>query len=163
MNEEWRPALGFEGRYEVSSLGRVASLPTRTWPTRRLLSVSFAKKRGGYARVVLRRDGKQFARPVHVLVCEAFHGVRPDGMQVRHLDGQVLNNAATNLAWGTAAENERDKVRHGTHQNAVKDTCKDGHPLAGPNLYITPSTGARQCRTCRRRDRANYRARKAAA
>lgn len=29
--------------------------------------------------------------------------------------------------------------------------CKYRHPLAGDNLYITPSTGSRQCRECMRR------------
>ena len=35
-------------------------------------------------------------------------------MQVRHLDGNRNNNAASNLAWGTKAENEADKFQHGT-------------------------------------------------
>jgi len=32
--------------------------------------------------------------------------------------------------------------------------CPSGHPYSGEHLYITPSTGHRRCRTCRRnRDR----------
>jgi predicted XRE-type DNA-binding protein len=51
---------------------------------------------------------------VHRLVCEAFHGPCPDGMHCRHLDGSRANNTPSNLCWGTKAENEADKLRHGT-------------------------------------------------
>ncbi len=53
-------------------------------------------------------------RYIHQLVCEAFHGPRPDGLQVRHLNGIKTDNRASNLVWGTPAENHADKVRHGT-------------------------------------------------
>lgn len=49
------------------------------------------------------------------LVCAAFHGPRLSGLMVRHLDGNSLNDHADNLAWGTAAENSADAIRHGTH------------------------------------------------
>jgi hypothetical protein len=40
---------------------------------------------------------------------------RMDGQTVvRHLDGNKLNNALENLAWGTPQENSRDMVGHGT-------------------------------------------------
>lgn len=50
---------------------------------------------------------------VHDLVCEAFHGLRPDGMEAAHYDGNRLNNQAGNLRWATHEENEADKIRHG--------------------------------------------------
>jgi hypothetical protein len=53
-------------------------------------------------------------RYVHALICEAFHGPRPDGHEVRHLDGDRTNNAARNLAWGTPQQNSDDKRVHGT-------------------------------------------------
>lgn len=54
------------------------------------------------------------SRSVHVVVCETYHGPRPPGMVARHLDGNPLNNQASNLAWGTRAENAEDARRHGT-------------------------------------------------
>ena len=52
---------------------------------------------------------------VHRVVCLAYHGVQPEQAQVvRHLDGNILNNRAANLCWGTYAENEADKIAHGT-------------------------------------------------
>lgn len=48
----------------------------------------------------------------HALVCEAFHGPRPEGMEVAHHDGNRLNNQAGNLRWTTHRDNEADKIRH---------------------------------------------------
>ena len=159
MTEEWRPVPGFGDRYEISNLGRVASLPTRTWPTRRILSAAF-HVRGGYPFVTLHRDGRNFHRKVHHLVCEAFNGPRPSGALVRHLDGNPCNNVPSNLAWGTASENIHDTVNHGRHHSASKTHCIHGHPLAGANLYVNPASGSRQCRVCQRRAKADYAARK---
>lgn len=154
---QWRPVPGFEGRYEVSDDGRVASLPTRTWPTRRILAVVLAK-RGGYPSVVLRANGKQYARKVHRLVCEAFNGAPPPNrVVVRHLDGDKTNNTPGNLAWGTHSENSADTVAHGNHPGANKDFCKFGHALSGENLYVNKSSGARQCRTCQSDAKRKYR------
>lgn len=42
---------------------------------------------------------------VHRLVCEAFHGPCPPGMEVLHDDEDGLNNRPENLRWGTRKEN----------------------------------------------------------
>ena len=41
-HEEWRPIRGYEGRYEVSSLGRVRSLPRKYCPASRNLHAAVA-------------------------------------------------------------------------------------------------------------------------
>jgi hypothetical protein len=52
----------------------------------------------------------------HILVCEAWHGVRPTPEhQVRHRDGTKTNNRPDNLCWGTAKENHSDRWDHGTY------------------------------------------------
>lgn len=66
------------------------------------------------------RDGHGGTRRtyVHILVAEGFIGKKPfPGAHVRHLDGNPSNNAVTNLAWGTAMQNEEDKRRHGTWES----------------------------------------------
>lgn len=46
---------------------------------------------------------------IHRAVCLLFNGEPPeDGMCVRHLDTNLHNNRASNLAWGTAADNAED-------------------------------------------------------
>lgn len=68
----------------------------------------------GYLTVSLCHNNIKVTKNVHRLVCMAFHGMPPHpSMQVRHLDGNPNNNAATNLAWGTQIENWQDREAHG--------------------------------------------------
>jgi hypothetical protein len=123
---EWRPIPGFPG-YEVSDTGRVRSYWRRwfrgvgrgrgcAWlPGNTSREMRFrVDPRTGYCHVQLRRDGKAHQRYLHRLVLEAFRGPCPPGHETRHLDGVRSNNVLTNLAWGTKAENEADRHRHGT-------------------------------------------------
>ena len=138
----WLPVVGFEGLYEVSSNGRVASLLGRN---RRILRAGDSR---GYRLVILRRGGMSHTRLVHRLVLEAFVGPRPEGMVARHLNGDPGDNRLENLAWGTQSENNYDKVRHGTHHNANKTHCPSGHEYRGDNIKWYK--GFRFCRACHR-------------
>lgn len=159
VTETVRPIEGFPG-YHVSDQGNVYS----TWirgrsarpdgPMQRLSPALHV--RGGYPYVTLHRGGRHFHRKVHHLVCEMFNGPRPPGTVARHLDGNPSRNVPDNLAWGTSSQNNYDRVRHGTHHNAVKTHCKHGHPLSGSNLYINPASGSRQCRICQARAKRDY-------
>lgn len=105
----------------------------------------------GYLTLRLKvEDGRQRTRPVHALVAEAFLGPRPDGLQVRHLNGDRTDARVSNLAYGTQSENMLDAVRHGTHPQARKTHCPKNHPYDEVNTYINPANGQRMCRTCRR-------------
>lgn len=118
--EEWRSIEEFAD-YEVSSFGRVrratAGRGTRIgaiikWHT----NVSTA-----YPTVRFMRQGHQHARTVHSLVARAFLGPRPNGLQIRHFDGDTMNCRADNLMYGTAKENGEDKVRHGRSSAGEKN------------------------------------------
>lgn len=68
----------------------------------------------GYPSVRLTIDGRRKRWTVHGLVARCFLPPQPSpSHQIRHLDGDKSNNAADNLAWGTAAENAEDRARHG--------------------------------------------------
>lgn len=70
--------------------------------------------RDGYLCVLLQLEtGERKAIRVHRAVCEAIHGRKPSGQEVRHLDGDKRNNAAENLRWGTQKENAADRDAHG--------------------------------------------------
>jgi hypothetical protein len=104
--EEWRDVIGFEDFYEVSSHGRV-----RSKYTGKVLSLN--KGTHGYL-VAHLYNKKRTARTVHSLVMEAFVGLRPDAMQVCHADNDKHNNRLENLRYDTAANNNSDKLKHGT-------------------------------------------------
>ena len=108
--EEWRPVVGYEGLYEVSSLGRVRRMLKRGRAPKTLVPVL----RGGRYRVSLCREGVSTQAKIAHLVAAAFHGPRPDGFDVAHNDGDALNDSASNLRYATRRENIRDKYEHGT-------------------------------------------------
>src|ERR1051326_2347282 len=101
--EEWRPAVGFEGQYEVSNHGRVRTV-SRLMPG----FVSGA----GYHQVnvihtEIKKGKRTKKRSVHLLVAEAFLGPRPKGMVINHKDGNKRNNNASNLEYMTQPDNLR--------------------------------------------------------
>lgn len=107
MSEQWRPVVGWEGLYEVSSEGRVRSF--RRGANGRVLRPGIASH--GYPTVALGRGNTQ---SVHVLVAAALLGPCPEGQEVRHRDGKRTNPRATNLRYGTRSDNINDAVRSGS-------------------------------------------------
>lgn len=68
-----------------------------------------------YLNISLRCDGARRQRyRVNRLIATAFHGLAPEGMVARHLNGDRLNNRPDNLGWATQADNIADKIVHGT-------------------------------------------------
>lgn len=68
----------------------------------------------GYLKVTISIRGRRQDKYAHRLICEAFHGPCPPDHECRHLDGRRDHNVPSNLCWSTKAENEADKLRHGT-------------------------------------------------
>lgn len=116
MNEVWKDVPGYEGRYQVSDLGRVKSLPNQQRKTEAVMKL--AVKSNGYVSVCLTDAHKGSRRQrdhwVHSLVLEAFVGFCPSGMECCHGDGNRSNNRLGNLRWGTKKSNAEDKRKHGT-------------------------------------------------
>lgn len=115
MRKLWRPVVGHEGHYEVSSHGDVRSLTRaidcddgrrRTFRGKPL-SPNFSV---GYPIVDL---GKRRSVKVHRLVAEAFVEGMFEGAHVNHIDGDKTNNHCTNLEWVTQAENNRHAIEAG--------------------------------------------------
>jgi hypothetical protein len=99
--EVWAPVRGYEGVYEVSSLGSVRRCDSYHASPKTLKP---ADKRG-YLQVCLSMGGAMCTFTVHRLVCEAFIGPRPDGMDINHKNGNKADNSAANLEYVTHAEN----------------------------------------------------------
>ncbi len=161
--ERWLPIDGYEGVYEVSDQGRVRSLDRVDTSGRRRAGVVLAQviSSTGYHQVGLHYGGATRTMHVHRLVMLTFAGPEPEGMEVRHLDGDRTNSRLANLAWGTHAENMQDQRAHGTHRNTVKTHCPAGHPYVGENLMVDRD-GHRRCAICRRQDWLRVSARRSA-
>ena len=122
--EEWKDCVGWEGWYQVSSYGRVRSLPRKVEAPNRWgeckreypgVLLRQRERAFGHMAVGLRKAGKAKLALVHRLVCEAFNGPCPkDKYHCAHKDGKPGNNRADNLYWATAQENSEDARRHGT-------------------------------------------------
>jgi len=125
--EIWKQIEGYEGYYEVSDRGRVRSI-------KRIIKRSDGKiktfkevirkpqtsngngRKDGYQAVFLCRNGHQKRCCVHRLVANAFIKNKPKNCkyEVMHLDGDKLNNHASNLRYGSRKCNMAFKVEHGT-------------------------------------------------
>lgn len=142
---------GFDGYYATTE-GRIWS--TREWRgTRgRWLRGGVHSRRTGHLSVML--AGAHHL--THAVVALTFLGPRPEGLQVRHLNGDPTDNRVVNLAYGTAKENRQDTLLHGTDHWASRSECKSGHPFDDVNTYQRPD-GGRQCRECKRRADARLR------
>lgn len=108
--EIWRPVVGFEGLYEVSNYGNVASLNYRNTGKRHLLKPLVHPC--GYKTIHLWKDRvRERTKTIHRIVWEAFNGEIPEGMQINHIDENKENNCLWNLNLMTAKEN----TNWGTH------------------------------------------------
>lgn len=104
--------------YMVSSWGRVESQHTFHGRAPRIHSVRLSHD--GYQYVKLRCDGRVKFCKVHILVAEAFIGLRPDGLVVNHRDKDRQNNRPENLEWVTVQRN----TEHGWETGRVNKMRK---------------------------------------
>lgn len=125
MTEQWKPVVGFEDTYEVSSMGRVRSMDryvaaghkgkgTRFVPGKML---SPRNDGHGYNAVDLRSAGQgkpRYPAKIYRLVAEAFIGLPPTPRHaVNHINGIKRDDRVENLEWVTHAENLAHAVRTG--------------------------------------------------
>lgn len=142
MPEEiWKPISGFEGRYEVSSLGRVRSLMDNKGNRRIKIRKTRLTKRG-YLYLNLWIKGKMHTKVVHKLVAEAFLD-KPDNAQcINHINGVKTDNRVENLEWCTFSENTLHAIRIGlvvdqaSHFKMKGKHGKD-HPTSKPVKQYT--------------------------
>lgn len=112
--EEWRPVVGYEGRYEVSNLGRVRSVEriieaVGTYGGKRIVRSCILKPQYGkepYGRVALGSGNEK--RRIHRLVAQAFIPNPENKRCVDHINGDKHDNRASNLRWCTHYENNNN-------------------------------------------------------
>lgn len=133
MKEEWKPVVGYEGLYEVSSTGKVMSLARVVVAhngdmrpfVQRVLTLHSSKITKRHPKpmfhVELWKGNKRQVFLIHRLVAHHFIP-NPEGKpQINHIDGNRRNNHISNLEWVTSRENNKHAYRIGLHK---KHNCK---------------------------------------
>lgn len=159
MTEEWKYIPGFEGRYEVSSYGRVRAVSFRqryllrngqaAYRVKKPHEVAQQQINSGYLIVHLHLDGVRKAMTVHRLVAAAFCGT-PRG-DVNHLNGDKTDNRCTNLEWTDRTSNHLHAVGLGLNRQA--------QPVLDPRTgisYPSVTQAARGARVSHRTVRAQF-------
>lgn len=104
MKEElWKDIEGYDGKYQISSLGRLRStyfLDAYGVKRYRIYYIKWSEITKGYLGTRLCLNGKMIdSVKAHRLVAEAFIP-NPEGLpQVNHIDGNKKNNRVDNLEW----------------------------------------------------------------
>lgn len=124
-DEIWKVIPEFND-YEVSNLGNIRSLDrvkkinssnqfNQFQFEIKLKGINLKKQidKDGYYYVKLRKNSQQHKFFIHQLVMITFVGKPDTDQQVRHLDGNNINNNLNNLKYGTAKENANDRELHG--------------------------------------------------
>lgn len=124
--EIWKPIVGYEEFYEVSSLGRVKGLDRRV---KNKNGERFAKgvikqtklNNNGYEIISLFKNGKEKTYLIHRLVAQAFIPNPNNFPEINHRDEIKTNNRLDNLEWC-----DRKYNRHyGTRiERCAKKHCK---------------------------------------
>ena len=130
--EEWLPVAGYEGLYEVSSLGNIRSLDRYCLGKDGRAELHHGKVlyntpgKRGYVTVHLRDAlGRCRRRSAHSVVAEAFLGARPAGHDILHLNGRRTDNRVANLRYGSRAENLHQTYEYGGRAGPGKLDAKD--------------------------------------
>lgn len=143
-NEVWKEIIGFEGLYDISSLGRVKRRSYKKnignnalQPIKEKILTNVIGTDGYYA-LILHNNYKHKRFKIHRLI--AIHFISNPELKpcVNHIDGNKLNNSISNLEWCTYSENNLHKYRvlgikdkkpfGGDHWNSKKviQLTKDG-------------------------------------
>ena len=118
MEEEiWKPVKGYEGLYEISSLGRVKSLSRSVLKKNnriinlkeKILKPSINSR--GYYCLILRKNFTPKSHTVHQLVASSFLNHIPNGYKnvVNHINFNRVDNRLINLEVITSRENTNKK------------------------------------------------------
>ena len=110
MKEVWRPVVGYEGLYEVSSFGRIRSLERRARTANGYRKVpgkimSPRPHHAGYVCMQFCVGHKRSYKTYHRVVAEAFIP-NPEGLpEINHKNGDKKDNRPENLEWCTRRQN----------------------------------------------------------
>jgi hypothetical protein len=122
LEEIWLPILGYEGLYEISSLGRVKSL-ARIYISTKGHKQSLKEKilnsgddSYGYRSVSLSKNNSQKTQKIHRLVAQTFIPNLNNYPQVNHINGIKIDNRVENLEWCNNSHNQIHAYKTGLNK-----------------------------------------------
>lgn len=132
--EIWKPVVGYEGLYEVSSFGRVRSLDKMSADGRRIKGKILKGKidKGGYLLVTLCKDKKQTTYKVHRLVAEHFIPNPQNKPCIDHINTVRTDNRVENVRWATYKENGNNPLTKIKQSRILKGKYGKEHPASKP-------------------------------
>jgi hypothetical protein len=157
MEAIWKPVVGYEGLYEISSLGKVRSIYRGRNTGKALAPI---KSQNGYLVVTPSKNGVVKQKSIHRLVAMAFLPNPKSKICVNHINGDKHDNRVENLEWATYQENEVHSHVHLGKQTWNKNLthCKRGHEFTASNTRVEPD-GEKSCRECHKLRMKAYRLR----
>jgi hypothetical protein len=150
--EVWKDVVGYEKLYQVSTKGRIRSIPRkvpcrygkfRVSPGKILKPTLWSK----LWHVDLYKRGNPNTCLIHRLILESFIGPCPEGMECCHWDGDTSNNRLDNLRWDTHKNNCQDQIRHGTTLRGDKNgmaKLTEGDVITMRKMYQAGRTSLRK-------------------
>lgn len=131
MEEIWKPIVGYEGLYEVSSWGAVRSLNYNHGRIVKVMAAWVTPK--DYECIHLSKNGVVRAHRISRLVASAFIPNPQNKPFVDHIDANRRNNHVENLRWCDQSENQRNpisRIRYGISKaRAVVQMSKNGDTI----------------------------------
>jgi hypothetical protein len=146
MKEIWKPIVGYDGRYLVSSLGRVKSCER----------IIYFKDRNGddnqyvkkeiilkpnlsrlYPLVTLTKGTVPKTFSIHRLMAKTFISNPDNKPCVNHIDGDKVNNKLPNLEWCTYSENLRHAYKTKLFPEFNNLGSKNGRSILNEEAVLT--------------------------
>lgn len=145
MEEIWKDIEGYQGYYQVSTLGRVRSLDRvvgeKNKPCNGMILRWHLSGKSRYYTVNLKKDSTSRYLSIHRLVAKAFIPNPENRPQIDHIDGNPLNNIVSNLRWVTASENQRNPISSERKRKGLlgvfrpkRGDSKKARPVIGTSL-----------------------------
>lgn len=107
--EIWKDIKGYEGKYQVSSEGRIWSIGSQK------ILKPVLQPNGYYRITLIAKNGKKVNESIHRLVALMFIPNEDNLPQVDHINEDKSDNRACNLRWVSAKEN----TNHGTRNERI--------------------------------------------